>query len=125
MSTSFINSPLDYRFVLADGILKKIAKLDEQVVAVLRPKQTQIVQVEPIEDGIVIREDYYKFEGSNVYLVDYNFRELWVAQLPSDSDSYANPVSRVRGGLSCGSWESWQCLLSTKTGKIISKEFTK
>jgi len=125
MNPSDVHSALDFRYVLADGVLKKITQLDGHVVAVLQPKQTQIVQVEPIEEGIVIREDYYKFEGSNVYLVDYDFRELWVAQLPSDSDSFANPVSRVRDGLSCGSWESWTCLLSTKTGKIISKEFTK
>ena len=125
MNPSDIHSALDFRFVLADGVLKKTAKLDGQVVAARRPKQTQIVQVEPIEEGIVVREDYFRFEGSNVYLVDYDFRELWVAQLPSDSDSFANPVSRVPGGLSCGSWEGWRCLLSTKTGKIISKEFTK
>lgn len=125
MNSSDVYSALDFRYVLADGVLKKVAQLDGSVVAVLRPKQTSIVQIEPIEEGIVIREDYYKFEGSNVYLVDYSFRELWIAQLPADSDAFANPVSRVQGGLSCGSWKSWQCLLSTKTGQIISKEFTK
>ena len=73
----------------------------------------------------MIREDYYKFKGSNVYLVDYDLREVWVAELPSSSDAYANPVSQKKDGLSCGSWESWTCLLSVATGKILSKEFTK
>jgi hypothetical protein len=125
MSTLDVYSALKYRYVLADGLLKKIAKLDEAVVCVLRPRQTQFVQFEPIEEGIVVREDYYRFKGSNLYLVDYDLRDLWTAELPSSSDVFANPVSRVSGGLSCGSWESWQCLLSIKSGKLISKEFTK
>ena len=125
MSTSDVYSALDHRYILADGTLKKVAKLDGQVVAVLRPKQTQIVQIEPIKEGIAVREDYHHFKGSNVYLVDYDLKEVWIADLPSSSDSYANPVSQKKGGLSCGSWESWTCLLDIKTGKILSKEFTK
>jgi len=53
------------------------------------------MQIEPIKEGIVIREDYYKFVGSNVYLVNYNLRELWSAELPSDSDVYLIRINAV------------------------------
>lgn len=115
----------DFRYELSGGVLRKVLKIDEGIVAVLRPRQTAIVQVEPIENGIVVREDYNGFKGSNVYLVDYDLREQWTAQLPAELDSYSGQVIRAADAIECTTWNGWKCRLSAGKGELIGKGFVK
>lgn len=120
-----IGSTDDHRYVLANGTLIKIPKHAGTSAVALQPRQTQIVQVLLLEHGLIVREDYVKFAGSNLYLVDHDLGEVWTAELPSSTDIYANTVTQTADGLSCSTWEGWTCLVSPQTGTILSCTFVK
>lgn len=116
-----------FRYRLQSGVLLQLDRHSEAIIRVHKPFGNKIVQVEPRASGIIVREDYYQFPrgASNVYLLDYTFRLLWRAELPSLTDSYANPVEDHGDYLQCASWECFTCRICPETGGIISKQFTK
>ncbi len=116
-----------YRYRLQAGVLLQLDRDSDAIIRVHKPLGTKVVQVEPRTSGIVVREDYYQFPrgASNVYLLDYAFRLLWRAELPTPTDAYANPVHDHGTYLQCASWECFSCRICLDTGKLLSKEFTK
>lgn len=115
------------RFEIVDGEILKIEVTSGEVIARLKPRGTSIVQILPLNDLLVIREDYYEFpfEQSNVYCIDQSFQPVWDAELPSKRDAYANPVMASDGWLYCASWDCMSCTLDPKSGRIVKKLFTK
>ena len=92
---------------------------------VFKPQQTSIAQAYLLDDKIIIREEYYKFVGSNLYAIDLNLNILWRAELPSSDDIYVNDF-RVKDSLiSCSSWNGVACSIDQQSGKIIEKSITK
>lgn len=117
-----------YQFELLDGCLCKIDMVTGLTVARREPIGTSIVQALPVGCNIVVREDYHEFPRgqSNVYCLTENFDLVWSAELPWQSDVYANPVIPTQEGfLSCASWDGMSCTLHPETGRIIKKIFTK
>jgi hypothetical protein len=94
-----------YRYGLQAGVLLQLDRHSNAIIRVHKPLGTKIVQVEPRTSGIIVREDYYCFPrgDSNIYLLDYAFRLLWRAELPTHTDSYANPVLDHGDYLQCTS----------------------
>jgi len=90
-------------------------------------RATEVVQLLPIGENVVVREDYYNFPRgtSNVYCVDAELRTVWEAELPHPTDAYANPVVQIQGALQCASWDCFTCDLDPQTGKILKQSFTK
>ena len=116
-----------YHYRLQAGVLLQLHRDSEAITRVHKPLGTKIIQVESLTSGIVVREDYYRFPrgDSNLYLLDYAFRLLWRAELPTPTDSYANPVHDYGDHLLCASWECWSCHICPTTGRILTKEWTK
>src|SRR4051812_2249568 len=83
-----------YHYRLQAGVLLQLHRHSEAIARVHNPLGTKIVQVEPLTSGIVVREDYYRFPrgDSNLYLLDYAFHLIWRAELPTPTDSFANPM---------------------------------
>ena len=118
----------EYRFELQDGCLCKVDTSTGQGIARHKPIGTSIVQMLTIGSNIVVREDYYEFPRgrSNVYCLTESFDLVWSAELPWQTDVYANPVILApEGFLSCASWDGMSCRLSIETGLILKKVFTK
>ena len=87
-------------------------------------KQTSIAQVEIIGRLLIVREDYYKYTGSNIYALEENLTEVWTAELPHDSDSFVGLA--IEGTcLSCHTWNGFKYKIDASTGKIVDKLFTK
>ena len=116
-----------YRFEIVDGQIAKIDEVSEEVLGVLKPRGTSIVQVLPLGGQLVVREDYYEFpyKQSNVYCVSGSFQPIWNAELPSWRDAYANPVLLLDGWLHCASWNGMSCTIDPSSGRIVKKVFTK
>ena len=89
--------------------------------------ETSVVQLLPLGQGVVVREDYLRHpEGvSNVYYVDAHLREQWRAELPLARDVYCNPVEVREGVLRVASWICYTCDLDPASGRLISSVFTK
>jgi outer membrane protein assembly factor BamB len=102
-----------------------LCKLDASgaVIGSRRPVGTSIVQLLPLGQRVLVREDYYQFPrgSSNVYCLDADFQQIWSAELPDQSDVYV----RIDSGPSCSSWNGFYCTIDPDTGRIIKKEFTK
>lgn len=93
---------------------------------IIKPISTNIRQIIKIDnDFLIIREDYYQFEGvSNVYcLKDNNI--IWYAELPSKEDYYSNDLQIRNGNLQSSSWGGFTIKIDIKTGKILEKAFSK
>ena len=92
-----------------------------------RPVGTRIVQLLPLGECLIIREDYYQFPRgiSNLYCLDTALRPMWSAELPAQSDTYAGPVIQTEAGLICASWEGLSCTIDPGTGRITHRQFTK
>ena len=90
-----------------------------------RPRQTTIVEVHDCGGVSVIRENYMKFNGSNVYAIDENLRVVWEAQLPHPSDIFANILVPADGGFETSTWNGIRCLIDVKTGMTTKLGITK
>jgi putative acetyltransferase len=117
----------DYVFQIRDGGVGKVDAATGATVGSCPPIATLVVQVLVRGDLIVVREDYVQFPRgvANVYCLDRSLKRVWVAELPSETDAYANPVVDRGEHLECASWEGWTCDLDPRTGRIIRKMFTK
>jgi hypothetical protein len=115
-----------HQFEIRDGVLCKLDTTGA-VVRTHRPVGTRIVQLLPLGDRIVVREDYYQFPRgtSNVYCLDAELQRVWAAELPAETDVYANPVVQREAQLSCASWDGSTCTIDPATGRITHEEFTK
>lgn len=93
---------------------------------IIKPTSTNIRQIIKVDDDfLIIREDYYKFEGkSNVYCLKDN-DIIWYAELPNKEDYYSNDLQVKNGNLQASSWEGATMEIDIKTGKILEKTFTK
>ena len=114
-------------FELTEGVLLKRHAVSGQVLATHKATGTRIVQILRVGERVVVREDYYQFpkERSNLYCLDAELQPIWVAELPSHTDAYANAVTDTPDGLVCATWEGVTCTLDVETGRIRSKAFTK
>jgi hypothetical protein len=54
-----------------------------------------------------------------------NLNVVWSAELPAETDTYANSVIDEGATLSCSSWEGVTATIDPETGQIIRKVFTK
>jgi hypothetical protein len=93
-----------------------------------RPVGTQVVQVLHLgADRWLIREDYFRFPAgqSNLYCVDGGLATIWSAELPSSDDPYCNEAKVIDGKLFAWTWNCYCCELEIRSGRIISKCFTK
>ena len=88
---------------------------------------TKIVQLFPLGENVVIREDYYQFprNSSNVYCVDGALNTVWMAELPHPTDVFANSVIQAEGVLRCITWDGYTCDIDVNTGKLLKRSFTK
>ena len=93
----------------------------------ITPKHTEIKECIELENGFVIREDYYGYpEGeSNLYFLNKEKKELWKAELPMDGDVFSNPMTIDGNDALSGSWKGFDCRISLTDGKIVDKVFTK
>lgn len=89
------------------------------------PRQTKIVEVHDCGRIAVVREDYYQFKGSNVYAIDENFNIVWEAQLPHQSDTFANELVRDDCGFVTSTWNGIKVLIEQSSGKITKLGITK
>lgn len=87
-------------------------------------KQTSIRQAEEIPGLIIVREDYYKHNGSNIYALDFNLKLVWTAELPNESDVFVGFTYNT-GILRCQTWNGFLCNIDIATGKLKDKFFTK
>ena len=115
------------KFEIRDGVLCKIDSLTGKTIATHQPIGTSIVQCLAIGSNVIVREDYFQFPRgvSNVYCLDLSFQKLWDAELPWETDVYANPIVEVGSNVVCASWDGDTCTLSPTTGKILKKVFSK
>ena len=92
-----------------------------------RPVGTRIVQLLPLGERLIVREDYYQFPPgiSNLYCLDKNLGPMWSAELPARSDIYAGTVIPTDAGLVCASWEGFSCTIDPGTGHITHRQLTK
>ena len=106
---------------LSSTVLHK--KIMKNIIA----KYTSIKEAIEINQGILIREDYYKFPKgiSNIYFIDEGGNIKWEAELPSVDDAYSNPIRLEKDSFWAGSWNGFDCKVSLSTGEIIEKKFTK
>lgn len=65
------------------------------------------------------------FSGSNVYAIDENLNVVWVAELPHESDVYANVLMPTDGGFVTSTWNGIKCLIDAKSGKITKLGISK
>jgi hypothetical protein len=88
---------------------------------------TQIVQLLPFADKVVVLENYDDFPRhlSNLYCLDSTLRSVWSAELPSATDGYIGPLDEFDGKITCSSWECWRCMIDPVTGRILDRVFTK
>ena len=88
---------------------------------------TQIVQLLPVGENVVVREDYYEFPrgASNVYCVNAQLETIWEAELPHPTDAYANPVVEDASALRCASWDGFTCDIDPQSGRLLKQSFTK
>jgi outer membrane protein assembly factor BamB len=116
-----------HKLEIRDAVLCKIDALTGSTVATHHPIGTSVVQCLAIGSNVIVREDHFQFPRgvSNVYCLDWSFQKLWDAELPSETDVYANPIAEVGSNLVCASWDGDTCTLSQTTGKILKKVFTK
>ena len=113
-------------FELRDGVLCVI-DISGEVTHRHNPIGTHIVQILPLGDNIIVREDYYRFPRgrSNVYCLDSELRPVWFAETLASNEAYANQVTETNGCLVCCSWEGARCTIDAATGRILHKEFAK
>jgi hypothetical protein len=116
-----------YRHCLQAGALLQLAPDSGAIIRCHKPLGTKIVQFQPRNSGIIVQEEYYGFPRgqSNLYLVDYAFMLIWRAELPGSHDIYVNGFIDRGDCIQCSSWECFMCGICPKTGKILSRQFTK
>lgn len=91
----------------------------------IKPISTSIVQIIQSEEKLILREDYYKFNGdSNVYCI-IEGKLAWIAELPEKEDYYSNDLLIKNGKLIGYSWSGFSVDLDIETGKILDKRFAK
>lgn len=79
--------------------------------------------------SIIVYNGYFGFEASqgkgNIVKLGQDGQIVWRAELPSETDIYANPPYYEKGALYSNSWECFRCEISEKDGILVSKQFTK
>lgn len=115
------------KYEIVQGTLRIVGSAIASASEVWNPIGTKVIECVDCGDGFIVREDYYKFpEGKgNVYKLSYTMKLLWVAELPVDTDTYANQIEYDGSSIRCASWEGYTCNLDLSSGKILSKVFTK
>lgn len=83
-----------------------------------QPRQTKIVEAHDTATLCIVREYYVGFSGSNVYALDEKLNILWEAELPHQSDVFANALMPSDGGFVTSTWNGIKCLIDAQTGKI-------
>lgn len=93
---------------------------------IIKPISTNIKQIIKMDNNLlIIREDYYKFEGiSNVYCLE-NADIIWYAELPKSNDYFSNDLRLEDNVLKASSWDGYTIEIDVGTGKILRKSFTK
>ena len=86
--------------------------------------QTKIKQAEDINGFIIIREDYYDFNGSNIYALDTNGAKVWTAELHNKSDIFVG-FDFDGSTLRCQTWNGFSCQIDINSGALVGKVFTK
>ena len=79
------------------GGIRVLDSQTRRVVAARPAVSTVVVELLPLGEGVVACENHYRYPPgkSNVYLLDAELREVWLAELPSVQDVY---VGFVRPG---------------------------
>lgn len=94
----------------------------------LTPRHTKIVEQIATPLGVLIREDYFGFPGteSNIYMVDPAGQVRWFAERAMGSDAFANPIHELSDtAFKCASWNGFTCEIDLKTGKLINAVFSR
>jgi len=87
------------------------------------PIGTAVVQFLATSEGrLIVREHAFGFlQGfSNLYCLDCTLRLIWFAELPSETDLYAEAVVEEAGTLVCTSAAGVACRLDPATGNILA-----
>ena len=94
---------------------------------VLKALHTNFVESIEVNNGLLVREDYYKFPASqsNIYFV-FNNEIQWFAEKPNPNDAFANPI-RIsnQNTFQCATWSGFECTLDLANGKPLEADFTK
>jgi hypothetical protein len=88
-------------------------------------QQTKILEAVEYNHLIIVRENYYGFNGSNLYAINKLGNILWYAELPHDSDSYTGNIEIKENSILCTTWNGICCRINPQNGKIISKKVSK
>jgi outer membrane protein assembly factor BamB len=92
---------------------------------------TSVEKIMASKDGVsvIVYNGYFGFEDNqgkgNIVKISQDGQIVWRAELPSETDIYANPPYYDKGVLCSNSWECFRCEISEKDGMILSKQFTK
>jgi len=119
-----------YKFILENGNLVIINSLDNSVIWQGKPNNSivkQIVELPEMEMCIVLLDpDQRKGTFRNLIAMDTNGYILWKAELPDPlgGDVYLD-VSLQDDFLVAHSWSGFKVIIDTKSGRILSKKFTK
>jgi hypothetical protein len=87
------------------------------------PIGTAVVQFLATSEGrLIVRELAFGFlQGfSNLYCLDCTLRLIWFAEVPSETDLYAEAVTEEAGTLVCTSAAGVACRLDPATGRILA-----
>jgi outer membrane protein assembly factor BamB len=86
-----------------------------------------VVELLPIEDRVIVREDYYHYprDRSNVYCLDASLEAVWFAERPSGNDVYSGILGLAEGRLRLYSYDGFTCQVDPGTGRLLEARFTK
>jgi hypothetical protein len=124
MPQKTIPDPEDSKsLAIIDGAL---CRMNRKGRAVTRhePIGTAVVQfLATSESRLIVREHAFGFlQGfSNLYCLDSTLRLIWFAELPSETDLYAEAVAEEAGTLVCTSAAGVACRLDPANGKILER----
>jgi hypothetical protein len=107
---------------IIDGALCRMNRKGRAVVR-HAPIGTAVVQFLAASEGrLIVRESTFGFLPgfSNLYCLDSALRLIWFAELPSETDLYAGPVTEEAGVLVCVSAAGVAGRLDPASGKILS-----
>ena len=106
--------------------LKLVDTITDQVLAECASECTKIIQVIPLDDTYLVREDPEGFpvDRSNVYLLDSNLNRCWTAELPVPGDVYTE-IRSFTGRIWAASRAGHFCTLSQATGVIFKRDWSR
>lgn len=128
--SKFITSHNDRYFVAAANKLMEVSIEDGQLKWEIATGNTPIYNVLLSEDTkqIIVQNGYYEFDHptgmSNIAAYSFDGQQNWRSELEGN-DIFCNRPYFEKGELYASTWACFNCRIDEKTGRILSRQFTK